>query len=147
KTVANFTNHSYFNLSSQRKIFGHQLSLAASEILQTDEGYIPTGRKIHTGGLSFSGQFIEEKIKGDGNALEGINTYYILKSESHKPAGVLWEKSSGRRMEVFTSYPGILLYTGDFLLGNETGSQGYNYEPFDGLCLECQHYPDAPNQP
>lgn len=50
-------------------------------------------------------------------------------------------------MDVFTSEPGIQLYTGNFLDGSNKGKGGAVYKQYAGLCLEAQHYPDSINQP
>ena len=50
-------------------------------------------------------------------------------------------------MEVWTTEPGVQLYTGNFLDGTLTGKAGKIYQRRYGFCLETQHYPDAPNKP
>ena len=50
-------------------------------------------------------------------------------------------------MEVYTTEPGVQLYTGNFLDGTLTGKGGRVYERRFGFCLETQHYPDSPNRP
>jgi aldose 1-epimerase len=57
------------------------------------------------------------------------------------------EPTSGRIMEVYSTEPGIQLYTGNFLDGTITGKDGAVYQHRFGFCLETQHYPDSPNQP
>lgn len=56
------------------------------------------------------------------------------------------EPGSGRTLEVRTTEPGVQLYTGNGLDGI-VGKEGRVYGPRSGLCLETQHFPDAPNQP
>ena len=50
-------------------------------------------------------------------------------------------------MEVYTTEPGILFYTGNSLNGYDVGKRGIPYHARTGLCLETQHYPDGPNKP
>jgi len=57
------------------------------------------------------------------------------------------EPKSGRRMEVFTTEPGVQFYTGNFLDGTLKGKAGKSYCKNSGFCLETQHFPDSPNQP
>jgi len=57
------------------------------------------------------------------------------------------ESTSGRAMEVWTTEPGMQLYTGNFLDGTLTGKDGKVYQQRYGFCLETQHYPDSPNKP
>ena len=58
-------------------------------------------------------------------------------------------------MKVWTTEPGVQFYTGNFLDGTLRRSDGAKGSPSvgipygkrAGLCLECQHFPDSPNQP
>lgn len=58
----------------------------------------------------------------------------------------VFDPQSGRAMEVYTSEPGVQLYTGNFLDGSLTGKNGIVYNQHYGFCLETQHFPDSPNQ-
>lgn len=137
-TFANFTNHAYFNLSNgDLTIADHQLDISANTIVAAGADYIPTGEIIPA-----------EPIVLDVN--KGINSYYILDQEklaANNYAARLTEPSSGRALTVTTSYPGIFLYTGDYLNSNHLNLDGRYCQPFQGLCLECQLYPDAMNRP
>ncbi len=62
-------------------------------------------------------------------------------------AAFVYEPTSGRFLEVFTTEPGIQFYGGNFLSGNLKGKSGKTYVYRGGFCLETQHYPDSPNQP
>ncbi|MCR8560005.1 galactose mutarotase [Mucilaginibacter sp. BJC16-A38] len=145
-TIANFTNHAYFNLSGEGDdITGHRLSIYADKVLETDNEYIPNGEIIAAGKKALSGDKLGDKISiNDGM---GFNDYYILGnvSKNIKLAAVLDHEASGRRLNVFTTYPGLMFYTGDYLNSTAPGHLSKPYKPFDGLCLECQFYPDAPN--
>jgi len=150
RTIANFTNHAYFNLSgSAEKIFDHRLTIFADDLLEAGTNYIPTGCIVPAGELKFSQSLIREKMKITGEGIRGLNVCYVLKDGEKVliPAAVLQEEKTGRIMEVSTSYPGLMLYTGDFLSSLHAGHGGERYQPFDGLCLECQYFPDSPNQP
>jgi aldose 1-epimerase len=152
-TVANFTNHAYFNLSSANGgIADHLLTIPAVKLLEADKQYIPTGRIIAVDAKAFSNDKIAGKLHHVNGRLMGLNDYYIIDSGLSakgglRTAAVLEEKKSGRKMTVYTTYPGLMLYTGDYLSSAEPGLLTKNYQPFEGLCLECQHYPDAPNHP
>jgi aldose 1-epimerase len=50
-------------------------------------------------------------------------------------------------MHVDTDQPGVQFYSGNFLDGSARGSGGVAYARHAGLCLETQHFPDAPNRP
>lgn len=145
-TIASFTNHAYFNLSGKGgSMLNHRLTIYADQILETDNEYIPTGKVVPTEKRTFSMDRIGDKI--EENSGEGFNHYYILNNQDDNTrlAAVLDDENSGRRLNVYTTYPGLMFYTGDFLKIKYPGHLGKPYEPFDGLCLECQFYPDAPN--
>jgi len=62
-------------------------------------------------------------------------------------AATCYEPKSGRLMEVHTTQPGVQLYTGNWLDGNDKGKGGKAYLMRSGLCLETQNFPDSPNKP
>jgi aldose 1-epimerase len=146
KTVANFTNHAYFDLGADKgKIFDHELTIHASQILETNDEYIPIGKVVSAGDKQFNHNELREKMSLDGREMKGLNSYYILDENYTGPACILTHPRSGRKLEVLTTYPGVQLYTGDFLNSEVVSDRGSVHEPFDGLCLECQFYPDSPN--
>ena len=64
-----------------------------------------------------------------------------------RPAAVVEEPVSGRVMELSTTAPGVQFYTGNFLDGTYVGKSGHLYRMGDGIALEPQKFPDAPNHP
>jgi aldose 1-epimerase len=151
KTVANFTNHAYFNLSDDNaKIFDHFLTVYADNVLETNEEFIPTGLINPAEDIAFSNSSIRNKIMIDPGNIVGLNDCYILNSQSNglpRKAARLFEKISGRNLEVFTTYPAIIVYTADTLQSKHPGNHLSTYEAFDGICLECQYFPDSPGHP
>lgn len=146
KTIVNLTNHSYFNLSGGREnILSHELSIASDKIVEVDEHYISTGNLIDAGNKAFHGESIKNKMVVQNGEVKGLNDCYAILPGISAPACEAWDKFSGRALKVFTSYPGLLLYTGDHLECSSDGHFGRAYRPFDGFCLECQYYPDSPN--
>jgi aldose 1-epimerase len=147
KTVANFTNHAYFNLATDGTMLDHVLSVRASHILAATPDYIPTGEVIDAGNKQLKDSIVRHRVTRQGDRLEGLNDYYILdkRARDAEPAAVLYDRASGRQMEVFTSYPGLMVYTADYLTSEQPGHTGSLYKPFGGICIECQYYPDSPN--
>jgi aldose 1-epimerase len=148
-TVINLTNHSYFNLSACREnIMGHTLQINAEEYTLADELLIPTGEFGKVAGTPFD--FRTPHKVGDkiGELKEGYDLNYVLDNNKGKliKAGELSEEKSGRTVEVFTSEPGMQLYSG-YWIGNLKGKNGEEFCSYMGLALETQHYPDSPNHP
>ncbi|MEY2596020.1 MAG: hypothetical protein RI965_1292, partial [Bacteroidota bacterium] len=78
---------------------------------------------------------------------KGYDHNFVLNTNDGKsPVVEVIENKSGRKMEVFTTQPGVQFYTGNFLNGTEKG-RGVSYQLRTGFCLETQQFPDAPNQP
>lgn len=147
-TIVNITNHSYFNLTAgQENIFRHELTIHANEYLPMNADYIPTGEILNDEAMIFSKTSIGSKLQ-TGHVFKGLNTCYALKQadkSARDPVAELYDPVSGRSLEVFTSYPGLLCYTGDYLSSTTPGHYSAAYKPFEGLCLECQYFPDSPN--
>ncbi|WP_256013687.1 aldose epimerase family protein [Desertivirga xinjiangensis] len=152
KTIANFTNHSYFNLSGiNNNITDHSLLVNAGKMLEMREDYLPSGKVIPCGAGRFDSDKLSDKLVMNDGRLTGVNNYYILDRRPGpgelQHACTLKEETTGRSLEVFTSYPGLMVYTGDYLSSNFPGNRNAALTEFGGICLECQHYPDSPNQP
>lgn len=155
KTIVNLTNHAYFNLDGEGhgNILSHILHLPSDHFLPIDENQIPLEREASVEGTAFdfrSPKKVATDIDNDEEQLTLGNGYdhtFVNGQPISQVAASAYSPNSGIRLEVFTTEPGIQLYTGNFLSGKDTGKSGHKYFPRSAFCFETQHYPDSPNHP
>ena len=157
KTVVNLTNHIYFNLGgyASGKIFDHEIWMDAESFLETDESSIPTGRIIDVRGtaLDFSApktigrdfDISSDYLRAPGGFDHCVN--FVKRVEPLSQARVrVYERVSGRLMEIYTDQPCVHFYTGNYLNGaSRPFKGGYPQEKQNMFCLEDGRMPDSVN--
>ncbi|MDO4512109.1 MAG: aldose epimerase family protein [Bacteroidales bacterium] len=159
KTVINLTNHAYFNLRGEASgsVLGQKLMLNCSHFLVTDENLTPTGEIAPVAGTPMdftTAKTLGEDIRKPFPALaygKGYDNCYAIDGAQKGEitlAAVLEDEATGRVLEVSTTQPAVQIYTGNWLSGcPATRSGNRTYFDYDGVAIECQGMPDAPNHP
>ncbi len=160
-TVVNLTNHTYWNLRGDDagNALEHNLRLAASRYLVTDKDLTPTGELASVEGTPMDFREAHQAgrdLKADFPALKfgkGYDNCWAIDEDAPRDenglteAVVLSDEVSGRRLSVYTDQPGVQIYTGNWLSGSALNRAGKPYEDYEGIAIEAQGFPDAPNHP
>jgi aldose 1-epimerase len=154
-TIKNITNHAYFNLSGNLKndILKHEIIINGDYFLPIAKGLIPTGeiRKVKDTPMDFKTTYkIGERIDHNDEQLKlgfGYDHNWIINKtdDALDFAASVYDPSSGRLMDVYTTEPGIQFYSGNFLNGSHIGHNNKVHKYRSAFCLETQHFPDSPN--
>jgi aldose 1-epimerase len=160
-SIANVTNHNFWNLDGERdsSINDHELQIMASSFTAVDSTLIPLpGKPASVSGTPFdfrTPKAVGRDLNQDHIQLKyggGYDHNFVLIAPEKKDGELplvasVYGPNSGVKMEVLTNQPGLQFYGGNFLNGKNIGKGGVPYGYRSSLCLETQHFPDSPNRP
>lgn len=157
ETIVNLTNHSYFNLSgdANKTILNDVLTINADQFTPVDDTFMTTGEILTVEGTPMdfrNSNVIGERI--DNYEYEqlkfgdGYDHNWVLNTggDISQLAASVYSQETGILLEVYTTEPGLQVYTGNFLDGTNVGKYGAVYNKRNAICLETQKYPDSPNK-
>ncbi len=154
-TVANITNHNYFNLNGHGHgtILNHKVMIHADRFCRGDDGLLAQAPAVPVDGTPFD-------LRKPKTILEGLSSYsqdiigarggydHCFEIANHDgPDAAVVGDESGIRLEVYSDMPALQFYTGNMLGGHVRGKKGAFYNTFEGFALESQQFPNAVNEP
>ncbi|MGW2595344.1 aldose epimerase family protein [Streptomyces sp. NPDC001515] len=156
-TVVNLTHHAYFDLTDRGDVLGHALQVDAAHYLPVDGEGIPEGPPAPVAGTPFdltAPQILAERVADPHPQVRragGFDHCWVLDAPATpgalRRAARLTAPDAVRTMEVWTTEPGIQVYTANQLDGTLTAPGGGRHTRHGAVCLETQHLPDSPNRP
>ncbi|MGL4346814.1 MAG: aldose epimerase family protein [Chitinophagaceae bacterium] len=155
-TIANITNHTFFNLNGEgnEEVLNHILEIKANEFLAIDKTSIPIGNPIKLENTPFDfrmpkliGQDINSKNIQIKNGAGYDHCFILENNKTVKEAASCYSPLTGIYLQVLTDLPGIQLYTGNWLGNIDKGKSGKYYGTRSAFCLETQFFPNTPNEP
>lgn len=158
KTIVNMTSHGFFSLSgiaNPTPTIEHLLcQINADFYIPIDDTSIPTGVVASVKGTPFdftTPHEVGERIDADHEQTKngaGYDHCFVLNKKEEGElsfAAKVTEPVSGRTMEVYTTEPGVQVYTDNWATGY-AGQHGATFPRRSAICFEAQHFPDSPNR-
>ncbi len=152
-TVVSLTNHTYFNLAGQGTVEDHRLTVSADAFLPVDARSIPLGHLEPVQDTPFDlrrAATLHDRVRSEHPQVRlaaGIDHAFVVRGDGLRLAARLEHPPTGRALEVSATQPSVQVYTGNKLDGSLVDRDGRPLGPRAGIALECQGFPDAPNQP
>lgn len=159
RTIINLTHHGFFSLAGiadpTPTIDNLECQINADFFIPIDETSIPTGEILKVADTPFdfrSAKPLGKDIDADDEQIKngaGYDHCFVLNKKEEGEfsfAAKVREPNSGRTMEVYTTEPGMQVYTDNWADGYK-GQLGATFPRRSAICFECQHFPDSPNRP
>ena len=159
KTILNLTSHGFFSLAGIANptptIDDLVCEINADFYLPIDETSIPTGEILKVEGTPFdfrTPKAVGRDIDADHEQIKngaGYDHCFVLNKREEEElsfAARIVEPNSGRTMDVYTTEPGVQVYTDNWADGYK-GQNGATFPRRSAICFEAQHFPDSPNHP
>jgi aldose 1-epimerase len=149
-TPLSLTNHTYFNLNGfSDRVLDHQVQIHSERYLVPDESNVPAGEERAVAGSACD--FRQPRRLGDSfeELPNGFEHYYVFAASdgSVNKVAEFADASTGRSLEVYTSEPGMLFYTGYYTSDDLARDVGTRFGQFRAFCCETSKYPNGPNIP
>ena len=149
-TPLSLTNHTYFNLNGfSDRVLDHQVQIHSERYLVPDESNVPVGEERAVAGSACD--FRQPRRLGDSfeELPNGFEHYYVFAASdgSVNKVAEFADASTGRSLEVYTSEPGMLFYTGYYTSDDLARDDGTRFGQFRAFCCETSKYPNGPNIP
>ena len=157
-TVVTLTNHVYFNLAGNGSgdVYGQQLQVMADQYTPTDADQVPTGELAPVAGTALDFRqltLIGANIRSSEQQMlyaRGYDHNFVLRKPAGDPLPLavrMYDRASGRLLEVRTTEPGVQVYSANHMAGAQVSAAGTTIRQGDGLALETEHFPNSPNEP